>query len=272
MTTPSAPRILLLGGHGRVSLYLTPLLLSRSHPVTSVIRNPQHASEIEAFNSSASAKAKVDVLVDSLDEVQDEGDAKRVLEKVKPNWVVWAAGAGGKGGAERTEKVDRRAAVAYISAAANTPSITKFLMISYVASRRGYPSWWNAEDRAAADKVNTETLPAYYKAKVAADEHLAAVAKKRGKGFQAINLRPGTLADDEGTGRVWLGKTSSRGKISREDVARVAVELLERDDVQGWWDLLQGEDEIKPAVEKLAKEGWDAMMDGEDLDRIYSVA
>lgn len=55
-------------------------------------------------------------------------------------------------------------------------------------------------------------------------------------------------------------------------MARVAAVLLKRDDVQGWWDLLQGEDEIEPAVDKLAKEGWDAMLDGEDLDRIYSVA
>lgn len=48
--------------------------------------------------------------------------------------------------------------------------------------------------------------------------------------------------------------------------------MLKRDDVQGWWDLLQGDDEIEPAVDKLAKEGWDAMLDGEDLDRIYAVA
>ena len=79
-------------------------------------------------------------------------------------------------------------------------------MVSYIASRRGYPSWWNAEDRAAADKVNNEILPHYYKAKVAADEHLAALAKKRGSGFQGINLRPGTLSDDPATGKVWLGE------------------------------------------------------------------
>jgi hypothetical protein len=96
----------------------------------------------------------------------------------------------------------------YISASISTPTITKFLMVSYIASRRGYPSWWNDSDRAAADKVNTEILPAYYQAKVAADEHLAALAHKRGKGFQAINLRPGTLKDGEGTGRVNLGQHS----------------------------------------------------------------
>ena len=69
-----------------------------------------------------------------------------------------------------------------------------------------------------------------------------------------------------------IGKTSSRGKVTREDVARVAVALLERDDVQGWWDLLEGDEDIEPAVAKLAKEGWDAMLDGEDLERIHAVA
>lgn len=55
-------------------------------------------------------------------------------------------------------------------------------------------------------------------------------------------------------------------------MAKVAVALLERDDVQGWWDLLEGDEDIEPAVDRLAKEGWDAMQDGEDLERIYAVA
>lgn len=32
------------------------------------------------------------MLVESLDDVKSEGDAKRILEKVKPSWVVWSAG------------------------------------------------------------------------------------------------------------------------------------------------------------------------------------
>lgn len=163
-------------------------------------------------------------------------------------------------------------------------------MVSYIASRRGYPSWWNDDDKAAADKVNNEILPAYYKAKVDADEHLAALAHKRGKGFQGINLRPGTLKDDKAKRKVNIGtlsrqriyciasanpgtgKTSARGDVTREDVALVAAALLQRDDANGWYDLLNGDDEIEPAIDKLAKEGWDAMQDGEDLQRIYALA
>lgn len=70
----------------------------------------------------------------------------------------------------------------------------------------------------------------------------------------------------------FAGKTSARGKVTREDVAKVAAALLERDDVEGWYDLLNGDDDIDAAVERLAKQGWDAMQDGEDLERIYGLA
>ena len=86
-------------------------------------------------------------------------------------------------------------------------------MVSYISSRRGYPSWWNDEDKAAADKVNDEVLPAYFQAKVDADEHLAALAHKRGKAFQAINLRPGSLTDEVATGKVLLGELLIHGQI-----------------------------------------------------------
>jgi nucleoside-diphosphate-sugar epimerase len=108
MSTPI--RILLLGGHGRVSLHLTPLLLQKSYEVVSVVRNADHRDEILALGKGK--PGKVEVLVNSLDDVKTESDAKRVLDQVKPKWVVWSAGAGGKGGPERTNAVDAVAAKA----------------------------------------------------------------------------------------------------------------------------------------------------------------
>lgn len=135
------------------------------------------------------------------------------------NHSIQCAGAGGKGGASRTKAVDEVAAKAYISASLATPSITKFLLVSYIASRKGYPPWWNDEDKKAADHVNNKVLPDYFKAKVEADEYLEALTQKRlesgDKSFQAINLRPGTLTDDPPSKRVSLGKTSSRKLLSK---------------------------------------------------------
>ena len=148
-------------------------------------------------------------------------------------------------------------------------------MISYIGSRKNRAPWWSDEDWKAAQHVNTEVLPHYFKAKVEADEHLAALAKRRKDNgdtkFQAIDLRPGTLTDSKRTGKVWLGKTPSRGSVPRADVAAVAAALLERNDTNGWYDLIEGSDEISAAIDRLVKDQHDGIA-GEDLERIYSRA
>ncbi|EXJ61047.1 hypothetical protein A1O7_05200 [Cladophialophora yegresii CBS 114405] len=267
----STPRVLLLGGHGKVALFLQPLLLAKKWHVTSVVRNAEHEAEILALGKDK--PGTIDVLVDSLDDVKEVSHATKVLDKVKPDIVVFSAGAGGKGGPARTRAIDEVAAKCYISASLAMPSVKKFLLVSYIASRNGYPPWWTDEDKKAADKVNQEILPHYFKAKVEADEHLEALTKKRrdsgDKDFQAINLRPGSLTDAPGTGRVKLGKTSSRGSVPREDVARVAAALLERNDTRGWFDLLEGDDPIEEAVENVVRSNHDGL-EGEDIQRIWA--
>lgn len=119
-----------------------------------------------------------------------------------------------------------------------------------------------------------QTLPDYHKAKVDADEYFVAWAEKRRKSgdtsFQAINLRPGTLTDDAATGKVSMGHTRSSGNVTRADVAHVAVELLERSDVRGYVDLLNGERDAEAEILKMAAMKIDSL-EGEDLDRIYSL-
>ncbi|KAL2856577.1 hypothetical protein BJY01DRAFT_203044 [Aspergillus pseudoustus] len=267
-------QVLLLGGHGKVALHLTPLLLARAWNVTSVIRNPDHESEILALGKGASAKGKLNVLISSLDNIKTEADAAKILADTDPDYVVWSAGAGGKGGPARTIAIDETAAQHFISAAYARPRVTKFLLVSWLGSRRTQPSWFTDDDWAASQNVFTNVLPTYAKAKLEADEfltaHAAVRARKLAAGaqlspLQAICLRPGTLTDDPATGRVSLGKTRGQGKVTREDVARVADELLARQDTQGWYDLLSGEEEIGKAVDRVAKEGFDAV-EGEDVE------
>lgn len=82
--------------------------------------------------------------------------------------------------------------------------------------------------------------------------------------FQAINLRPGLLADHPATRKVQLGKTAGKGSVAREDVAIVADLLLARDDTSGWYDLLNGDEGVEEAVERVAREKVDAV-EGEDV-------
>jgi putative NADH-flavin reductase len=84
------PRVLLLGGHGKVSLLMTPKLVSRSWNVTSVVRNPEHKRDI--LEAGKNGPGKVDVLVASLEEVKSDADAQKILDQVKPDWVIWSAG------------------------------------------------------------------------------------------------------------------------------------------------------------------------------------
>lgn len=122
----AATRVLLLGGHGKISMHLTPLLLAASYDVTSVVRNAAHESEILALKTPSHA-GKLSVLVDSLDDVATAADAQRVIDKVQPSWVVWSAGAGGKGGKERTKAVDEVAAKAVRS----PPFLAFYLSLPY---------------------------------------------------------------------------------------------------------------------------------------------
>jgi nucleoside-diphosphate-sugar epimerase len=86
----STPRVLLIGGHGKVSLHLTPLLLAKSWNVTTIIRDPKQQDEILALGKDQ--KGQVDVLVESLEDVKSNADAQKILDRVKPDYVVWSAG------------------------------------------------------------------------------------------------------------------------------------------------------------------------------------
>lgn len=263
----SQPHILLLGGHGKVSLLLTRKIIARSWSLTSVIRDPKQKDDILA--AAGDGPGKVDVLVESLDDVKSESDAKRILELVKPSWVVWSAGAGGKGGVSRTNAIDRDAASYFIRASIATPSITKFLIISAIASRRKPAPWWTSQaDKDMFDKQKTEVLPDYYKAKIVADETLTVLGEER-KGFEYIVLRPGALIDDDETGRIVLGKTGISAKVTRGDVAEVAAALLEKDGVKGWFDLVGAESgeggSVVDEVDRVINEGVNAR-EGEDFE------
>lgn len=253
--------ILLIGGHGKIAQLLTPLLLQRSWTVTSLIRAQEQTAQIESLKQGQ--QGSLNVFVGSLDDIQDEAQAKSILDKIKPDYVVWSAGAGGKGGAERTQHIDGDVCTYFIKAAAATPSITRFLLISYLDSRREQPSWWDADRWQAAQAVN-EKLAAYYRAKIGSDEALYRASRAR-RNFVGINLRPSTLTD-EPAGKVELGKPTSRADTSRASVAAVAALLLEKEGVRnGWYDLVDGDEEAQAAVDRVVKDRVNAA----DGDPVY---
>ena len=193
--------ILIIGGHGKVALLTAPLLAERGDEVTSVMRNPDHAPDVEATGATARIADIEKLDTEQLAELFRGQDA-----------IVWSAGAGG-GSAERTYAVDRDAAIRSMDAAA-IAGVDRYVMVSYfgASTDHGVP-----EDN---------SFFAYAEAKAAADERL------RTTGLAWTILGPSSLTLDPRTGLIDTTATES-GSVGRADVAAVIAEVLRRDDTVG---------------------------------------
>lgn len=194
-------RILIIGGHGKIALLLAPLLVARGDDVTSVIRNPAHAADVEATGATALVADVEKLTVDELAATLSGQDA-----------VVWSAGAGG-GNAARTYAVDRDAAIRSMDAAA-AAGVDRYVMVSYFGAGRdhGVPA--------------DNPFFAYAEAKASADEHL------RASRLAWTILAPSTLTTDAPTGRIDVDADES-GSVSRADVAAVVAAVLAEDRTSG---------------------------------------
>ncbi|MDN5716670.1 MAG: SDR family oxidoreductase [Janibacter sp.] len=182
-------RIVIIGGHGKIALLLAPLLVEEGHSVTSIIRNPGHAAEVQAGGATPVVADVEQLDVDGIAEVISGHDA-----------LVWSAGAGG-GDPERTRAVDQDAAIRSMDAATQA-GVERYVMVSYCGAGSDHG-------------VDPETpFFAYAQAKAAADEHL------RATDLDWTVLGPSGLTLDPPTGSIQVGREGS-GTVSRANVARV---------------------------------------------------
>ncbi|KAI0427037.1 NAD dependent epimerase/dehydratase [Xylaria sp. FL1042] len=254
--------VLLLGGSGKVAQLLTPMLLQRSWTVTSIIRNPEQIARLQKLGENQSGK--LNVLVRSLEDVKSDAQAKSIIDEVRPDHVVWSAGAGGKGAPERTFAIDRDAACHFIRASVATPSISKFVMISFITSRLEKAPWWDDAAWQHEKETILKKLERYYQAKVVADQVLYEESKKRPGGFAGVSLRPGFLtmkpAGGVALGRIPLPGGTGTETSSRASVACLTALLLENPGVKTCWlDMLDGEEDPAEAVRRCVEEGVDCI-------------
>ena len=111
-------RVVLIGGHGKVALLAAPKLVERGYAVDSMIRNAEHAAEVEAAGANP---VVLDIESSDIDQLAD------VFKGASA--VVFSAGAGG-GNEQRTRSVDFEGAVRSMKAAQQA-GVKRYVMVSY---------------------------------------------------------------------------------------------------------------------------------------------
>jgi uncharacterized protein YbjT (DUF2867 family) len=191
--------------------------VARGDRVSGLIRNPDHAGDLEA--------AGVEPVVFDL-EAQGADELAPIVDGADA--VVFAAGAGPGSGAERKLTLDRDGAVKLIDACRAT-GVRRYLMVSAMGAEPGVEG--------------DEVFAVYLRAKFEADEAL------RASDLDWTVIRPGRLTDDEPTGRVSLGANLERGSVARADVAHVLAAAIGAANTSGkTLDLVKGDVPVDEAV------------------------
>jgi uncharacterized protein YbjT (DUF2867 family) len=211
--------ILVAGGHGQIALRLLGQAAERGHRVRGLIRNPDHAADLEAVGAEP-------VLCDL-----ERDDPRPHLGGAEA--IVFAAGAGPGSGPERKQTVDRDAAVKLIEAA-SALGVARFVIVSSM----GY------DDLEHADPA----MRPYYEAKRDADAAL------RESGLDWTIVKPGRLTNEPGTGRIDAARRlGRRGEISRDDVALTILECLQAPNtIRTEFEELAGETPVAQALHALS--------------------
>ncbi|WP_225752734.1 SDR family oxidoreductase [Actinotalea sp. Marseille-Q4924] len=220
-------RTVIAGGHGQIALRLTRLLAERGDEAVGLVRNPEHTADVEAAGGRA-------VVLDL--EHSSAGELAAVLDGADA--VVFAAGSGPGSSPERKDTVDR-AGAALLADAAEQAGVTRYVLVSSVGADR-------------ADEAGDDAMGPYLRAKAASEADL------RSRPLDWTILRPGRLTDEPGTGTVRLepslGAAATEGSVTRDDVARTIVALLDEAAVVGLTlELLNGDDLVDAAVQAAGR-------------------
>jgi nucleoside-diphosphate-sugar epimerase len=198
-------QVTIIGGHGKVALLASPLFNSQGDSVTSIIRNPAQASDVEETGARA--------LVLDIEHASTDELAKAFAGS---DTIIWSAGAGG-GDTARTYAVDRDAAKRCIDAAA-LAGVKRYITVSY----------YDADHPEAFGPENS--MYAYAQAKADADEYL------RQSDRDWTILGPSALTLQTPSGRITVDssrQTSPVPSTSRGNVAALLVAAVHTPDTIG---------------------------------------
>ncbi|MBT2569686.1 SDR family oxidoreductase [Planococcus sp. ISL-110] len=214
-------KVAIIGANGKVGSKLGRILADRGDEPIGFIRNAKQAEQLEAKGIRTVIADLVETSVEEFSRLLKACDA-----------VVFTAGAGGAGD-ELTSAIDGQGLVK-IAEAADLAEVRRFLLVS------AFPD-------AGRSKETVASFEHYMQVKRQSEVDLVKTA------LDWTILRPGTLTDQAGTGKVNLGYTLMYDTISREDVAAVLAELLNYPETAGQiLEVVQGEEPIGLAVRAKA--------------------
>lgn len=216
--------VLVAGGHGKVAIRLLAALAERGDLARGLIRNPDHADDLET-EGAESVIADLELLgAAELQPLVDESDA-----------VVFAAGAGPGSGEARKRTVDLGGALKLIEAC-KAAGVRRYVIVSAMGVER--PEAWS------------DRMRPYFEAKREADEAV------RASGLAYTVVRPGMLTDEPPMGEIEIGSPLERGgAVTRADVAATLLAVLDEPRTIGLtFDLIGGETPIDEAIASLVAE------------------
>jgi uncharacterized protein YbjT (DUF2867 family) len=215
-------RVFIIGAAGKVGRRLCRQLLERGHQVTALHRKPEQSDDLTRLGATPVSGSMLDLDAAELAKLMSGSDA-----------IVFTAGAGGAG-IELTNAIDGRGLELATEAAA-IAGIRRFILVSV------FPD-------ALRDKETSPDFENYIAVKKRADVHLVET------GLDWIILRPGTLLDNPGSGKVRADVAVPYGEVPRDDVAATIGELIEQPAVSRIIvELTSGELPVADAIRRLAR-------------------
>jgi uncharacterized protein YbjT (DUF2867 family) len=210
--------VVVAGGHGKVARRLLALLAGRGDRGRGLIRNPEHAHDLEELGAEP-------VLCD-LERVDDVSPFVEGADA-----VVFSAGAGPGSGPERKRTVDLGGALKLVDACLRV-GIHRYVIVSAIGA--GDPG------------RGSEAMRPYLEAKAEADRRVEE------SGLDYTIVRPGGLTDDAGTGRIAAGSTVPHARIPRDDVAATLLAVLDTEATIGKsFNVVGGDTPIAEALSSL---------------------
>ncbi len=215
-------KVLVIGATGGIGFQLCQQLIEQGHSVVGLHRLPEQADVLLEKGITPALGDLTTIPMVDLSAMMAEVDV-----------VIFSAGAGG-GSTARTDAIDGEGLVKAVRAAMLVGA-RRFLLVS------AFPD-------AGRGKNMSDDFEHYMAVKRKADVYLAAT------NLDWVILRPGTLSDAPGTGRVRAGLAIPYGDVPRADVARVLCSLVDMPKVNRVIiELTAGDTPVADAISKLVR-------------------